>query len=86
MEKTGIQNVCGSSDIPAAVKPERVDPAKRGMITRPGFGRSGSRIQLESNHFKVSVKSPHEIFYQYSVSSIRISGLRHVQMNFKYLI
>ncbi|XP_074358514.1 protein argonaute 16-like [Apium graveolens] len=37
------------------------------MITRPGFGRSGSRIQLESNHFKVSVKSPHEIFYQYSV-------------------
>ncbi|KAK1389077.1 Argonaute [Heracleum sosnowskyi] len=74
MEKTGIQNLGGSpalppppSDIPAEVKPERVDTAKRAMISRPEFGRTGNRIQLESNHFKVSVNSPDEIFYQYSV-------------------
>ncbi|KAK1389075.1 Argonaute [Heracleum sosnowskyi] len=74
MEKSGIQDLGGSpalppppSDIPAGVKPERVDTAKRAMISRPEFGRTGNRIQLESNHFKVSVNSPDEIFYQYSV-------------------
>lgn len=64
--------------VPPDVKPERVDhyPVKRVMISRPGFGSSGRRIQLEANHFKVSVNSPDETFYQYSV---RLS-------NFGYLL
>ncbi|KAL1812927.1 hypothetical protein ACET3Z_022992 [Daucus carota] len=75
MEKTGIQDLGGSpplppppSHIPTGVDPERVEPPKLVMISRPDFGKSGRRIQLEANHFKVSVKSPDEIFYQYSVS------------------
>lgn len=40
---------------------------RRALISRPGFGSSGSRIQLEANHFHVSVKSPNQIFFQYSV-------------------
>ncbi|KAK1389078.1 hypothetical protein POM88_017256 [Heracleum sosnowskyi] len=65
MEKTGSQDVGGSPLLPA---PERVDSAKRVMFTRPGFGRIGNHIELEANHFKVSVNSPEdEILYQYNV-------------------
>ncbi|XP_074358310.1 protein argonaute 16-like [Apium graveolens] len=66
MEKTGSEVLNGSQPLPAA--PERVDPAKRVMITRPGFGRIGNHIELEANHFKVSVNSPDEILYHYNVS------------------
>nr|XP_043628262.1 LOW QUALITY PROTEIN: protein argonaute 16-like [Erigeron canadensis] len=41
---------------------------KRSVISRPGFGSAGKHISLLANHFKVSVKNPEEIFYQYSVS------------------
>lgn len=71
MEKTGSQVLNGSQPLPA---PERVDPAKHVMISRPGFGRNGTHIELEANHFKVSVNSPDEILYQYNV---RISDFRH---------
>ncbi|XP_019159475.1 PREDICTED: protein argonaute 16 [Ipomoea nil] len=48
--------------------PEQVDQPKRSIMTRPGFGTSGRRINLLANHFKVSLKCPDEIFYQYSVT------------------
>ncbi|PIN22149.1 Translation initiation factor 2C (eIF-2C) [Handroanthus impetiginosus] len=54
--------------LPPNVKVERTDLPKRSIITRPGFGTSGKRISLLTNHFKVSVGNPDEIFYQYSVS------------------
>lgn len=47
--------------------PEQVDRPKRSIMTRPGFGTSGRCINLVANHFKVSLKFPDEIFYQYSV-------------------
>ncbi|CAK9184081.1 unnamed protein product [Ilex paraguariensis] len=50
------------------VKTEQVDQPKRSIISRRGFGTAGKRITLLTNHFKVAVKSPDEIFYQYSVS------------------
>ncbi|XP_024959437.1 protein argonaute 16 [Cynara cardunculus var. scolymus] len=50
------------------VKIEQADHPKRCMISRTGFGSSGKHISLLANHFKVSVKNPEEIFYQYSVS------------------
>ncbi|KAK1389079.1 Exonuclease/helicase-like [Heracleum sosnowskyi] len=75
MEKTGTQDLDGSpppppppATVPTGVRPQLIDPVKRVMISRPGFGSSGRRIQLEANHFKVSVNSPDETFYQYSVS------------------
>ncbi|KAL6535929.1 Protein argonaute 16 [Orobanche hederae] len=54
--------------ITANVKLERVDLRKRSIITRPGFGTSGKRIPLLTNHFKVSIRNPDEVFHQYSVS------------------
>ncbi|KAG8387057.1 hypothetical protein BUALT_Bualt03G0213700 [Buddleja alternifolia] len=54
--------------IPPDVKIERVDLPKRSIITRPGFGTSGRRISLLANHFKVSIRNPNEVFYQYNVS------------------
>lgn len=80
MDKTGRKVVGGSSDMPAGGKPGRVDPTKRAMITRPGFGTTGRPIQLESNNFKASVNSPGEIFYQYSVRLCLsgVSRFRHL--------
>ncbi|KAH7861984.1 hypothetical protein Vadar_033370 [Vaccinium darrowii] len=54
--------------IPPNVKPEKLDSPKHSLISRPGFGSAGRRISLLANHFKVLVKSPDEIFYQYTVS------------------
>ncbi|KAL8088025.1 hypothetical protein AgCh_037970 [Apium graveolens] len=76
MEKTGVQDLAGSppplppppATVPTGLRPHLIDPVKHVMISRPGFGSSGRRIQLEANHFKVSVNSPNETFYQYSVS------------------
>lgn len=88
MENTGIQDLGGSppsppppATVPTGVRPQLSDPVKRVMISRPGFGSSGRRIQLEANHFKVSVNSPDETFYQYSV---RISDLGHLLLDLKY--
>ncbi|XP_073311824.1 protein argonaute 16 [Primulina huaijiensis] len=41
---------------------------KRSIIDRTGFGTSGRPISLLANHFKVSLRCPNEIFYQYNVS------------------
>ncbi|KAK2979039.1 hypothetical protein RJ640_013673 [Escallonia rubra] len=54
--------------IPPNVKPDCVDPPKRSIIQRPGVGTAGRHIPLLANHFKVSVESSNEIFYQYTVS------------------
>lgn len=88
MENTGIQDLGGSpplppppATVPTGVRPQLIDPVKRVIISRPGFGSSGRRIQLEANHFKVSVKSPDETFYQYSV---RLSNFEHFYFNLKY--
>ncbi|KAJ9551638.1 hypothetical protein OSB04_015683 [Centaurea solstitialis] len=50
------------------IKIEEAEHPKRCMISRTGFGSSGKHISLLANHFKVSIKNPDEIFYQYSVS------------------
>ncbi|XP_071730034.1 protein argonaute 16-like [Rutidosis leptorrhynchoides] len=47
---------------------EQENHPKLSIISRPDFGSSGRHIQLLANHFKVSVKNPDAIFYQYSVS------------------
>ncbi|PSS12077.1 Protein argonaute like [Actinidia chinensis var. chinensis] len=57
--------------IPPSVKPEnmgQLDPPKRSIMSRRGFGSTGRHISLLANHFLVSVKHQNEIFYQYSVS------------------
>ncbi|KAI8008366.1 Protein argonaute 16 [Camellia lanceoleosa] len=54
--------------VPPNVKPEKLDPHKRSIISRHAFGSTGRRISLLTNHFKVSVKHPDKIFYQYTVS------------------
>ncbi|XP_058220403.1 protein argonaute 16 [Rhododendron vialii] len=54
--------------VPPNVKPEKLDVPKHSIIRRRGFGSAGRRISLLANHFKVSVKYPEEMFYQYSVS------------------
>lgn len=56
---------------PLNVKPEHGDRCKRTIINRPGFGVSGQQISLLTNYFKVSIKLPDEIFYQYSVCKPR---------------
>ncbi|XP_071904616.1 protein argonaute 16-like isoform X1 [Coffea arabica] len=73
MEKDG--NECDSQPLPApppvippSVKPEKADRPNRSIISRPGFGKTGRPISLLSNHFRVSLKHPDEIFYQYTVS------------------
>lgn len=53
--------------IPPSIKPERADRTQRTIISRPGFGKSGRPISLLTNYFRVSLKHPDEIFYQYSV-------------------
>ncbi|KAI3755624.1 hypothetical protein L1987_55428 [Smallanthus sonchifolius] len=50
------------------VNTEEANNPNRSVISRPGFGSGGRRIPLLANHFKVCVKNPDEIFYQYSVS------------------
>ncbi|KAL3652628.1 hypothetical protein CASFOL_002309 [Castilleja foliolosa] len=57
-----------SPTIPPNVKLEPVDLPERSIITRPGFGTSGNCISLLTNHFKVSISNPDEVFHQYSVS------------------
>ncbi|KAF5961956.1 hypothetical protein HYC85_003165 [Camellia sinensis] len=57
------------------VKPEKLDTLKRFIISRRGFGSAGRCISLLTNHFKVSIKSPDEIFYQYNVSTTMILTL-----------
>ncbi|XP_057510346.1 protein argonaute 16-like [Actinidia eriantha] len=57
--------------VPPPVKPEnmgQLDPPKRSIMSRRGFGSTGRHISLLANHFLVSVKHQNEIFYQYSVS------------------
>ncbi|CAL5406248.1 unnamed protein product [Camellia sinensis] len=54
--------------VPPNVKPEKLDPHKRSIISRHGFGSTGRQISLLTNHFKVSVRHPDKIFYQYTVS------------------
>jgi len=49
------------------VETKQANIPSRSIISRPGFGSSGRHIPLLANHFKVSVKNPFEIFYQYSV-------------------
>lgn len=53
--------------IPPNVKPEVVAPPKYSIMSRRGTGTCGRRIPLLANHFKVSVKAPDAVFYQYSV-------------------
>ena len=55
---------------PPDVKPAAVVPAppKHSIMVRPrGSGTTGRRVQLSTNHFKVSVKNPDAVFYQYCV-------------------
>ncbi|KAH7846364.1 hypothetical protein Vadar_013047 [Vaccinium darrowii] len=54
--------------IPPNVKPEKLNPPKHSIISRCGSGSAGRHISLLANHFKVSVKYPDEMFYQYTVS------------------
>lgn len=88
MEKTGIQDLGGPPPLPpppacfpTGVKPELVDTVKRVIVCRPGSGSSGRRIQLEANHFKVSVNHPDETFYQYSVCLLNFG---HLLLDLKY--
>ncbi|KAK9284381.1 hypothetical protein L1049_023552 [Liquidambar formosana] len=74
MEKVGTEEA-GSPplpppplSIPPNVKPDQEETPNRSIISRRGFGTSGRRISLLSNHFKVSVNNLDNIFYQYSVS------------------
>ncbi|XP_057954580.1 protein argonaute 16 isoform X2 [Malania oleifera] len=73
MEKASTEEAGGaptpsSSNIQPNVKPERGDLPKHAIISRRGFGSDGRRISLLTNYFKVSVKRPDGIFYQYNVS------------------
>ncbi|KAH7852269.1 hypothetical protein Vadar_022628 [Vaccinium darrowii] len=54
--------------IPPNVKPEKLNPPKYSIISRRGSSSTGRHVSLLANHFKVSVKYPDEMFYQYSVS------------------
>lgn len=73
MEKPGIEGESGtlplppSPSIPTNVKPEKVAPPKRSVISRRGVGTDGRRISLLTNHFRVSMNTTDAMFYQYSV-------------------
>ncbi|XP_038705645.1 protein argonaute 16-like [Tripterygium wilfordii] len=56
--------------VPHNVKPELAEAVnpKHAIISRRGFGTSGRRVPLLTNHFKVSLNLPDPVFYQYSVS------------------
>lgn len=54
--------------IPPKPKEENPGPPNHSVISRCGFGVAGQHISLLTNHFKVSIEHPDEIFYQYSVS------------------
>ncbi|KAG8049565.1 hypothetical protein GUJ93_ZPchr0009g1049 [Zizania palustris] len=61
------------SDIMAAknggtVQVHTDNPIKRIPIARPSFGREGTLIKLQSNHFTVDLSGIDAVFYQYSVS------------------
>ncbi|KAF5203307.1 argonaute [Thalictrum thalictroides] len=56
-------------NLPPAVEPAQlIEPPKRVAICRPGTGKSGRRINLITNHFRVSVNVPDAVFFQYNVS------------------
>lgn len=61
--------------VPPDVKPELPAPPKYSIVTRKGTGRSGRRIPLLANHFRVSLKVPDAVFYQYSVCFHYLSAL-----------
>ncbi|GKC47471.1 argonaute 16-like protein [Tanacetum coccineum] len=80
-EGTNGEGANGSPSLPSSPSPppqsevieldvdtEQATHPKRSIISRPGFGSDGKHIPLLANHFKVSIKNPDEIFYQYSVS------------------
>ncbi|XP_050206927.1 protein argonaute 16 [Mercurialis annua] len=50
------------------LKKDQSDVLRHSIVSRQGFGTTGRRIPLLSNHFKVSVNAPDAVFYQYSVS------------------
>ncbi|EPS71209.1 hypothetical protein M569_03550 [Genlisea aurea] len=47
---------------------EGTEISNRPLSSRPGFGTSGNRVSLVSNHFKVSLRNTGKTFYQYQVS------------------
>ncbi|PIA35479.1 hypothetical protein AQUCO_03500087v1 [Aquilegia coerulea] len=73
MEKVGFEETGGALPPPPPLlpphgRPERLtEPPKRVAMSRTGTGRSGRRINLVANHFKVFVNVPDAVFFQYSV-------------------
>ncbi|PIA62518.1 hypothetical protein AQUCO_00200494v1 [Aquilegia coerulea] len=73
MEKVGFEETRGAlppppPPLPPHGRPERLtEPSKCVAMSRTGTGRSGRRINLVANHFKVSVNVPDAVFFQYSV-------------------
>ncbi|CAA7049468.1 unnamed protein product [Microthlaspi erraticum] len=53
---------------PTSIKPEEPSHRDYDITTRRGVGTTGSRIELCTNHFKVSVRHQDVVFYQYTVS------------------
>ena len=47
---------------------KKISKPKRSPITRRGVGSRGQKIQLLSNHFKVSISNTGGHFFHYSVS------------------
>nr|GMD40226.1 protein argonaute 4A-like [Ipomoea batatas] len=54
--------------IPPNVTPKVVSMGKRAVMERRGFGTKGQKIQLVTNHFRVSLANTDGCFFQYSVS------------------
>ena len=79
MEKTDVEEESGTPPlpppptIPTNVKPEKVAPPKRSVISRRGVGTDGRRISLLTNHFRVSMNVIDAMFYQYSVRLLWVS-------------
>lgn len=73
MEKAALEGDSSQSldplppSIPPNEKVEQMNQPKRSLVTRPGYGTSGKRISLLTNHLNVSIGNPDENFYQYSV-------------------
>ncbi|ESQ51884.1 hypothetical protein EUTSA_v10016224mg [Eutrema salsugineum] len=57
-----------SSLPPIIINSDQASRRDYAITTRAGLGRTGSRIELSSNHFNVSVRQPDVVFYQYTVS------------------
>lgn len=54
---------------PPPKKPTAAEIPKYSIVSRRGAGGCGRPISLLSNHFKVAVNAPDQVFYQYSVCS-----------------